>query len=74
MKKRILFGIIFILGITATYTAISKDQPQGLTVDKGLTCKWATRETSSGWEAICISTGVGYSCTCGAVKPYLSTR
>lgn len=35
-------------------------------------CRWATREVSNGWEAICISTGVGYTCTCGAVKEYPS--
>ncbi|MDR2917540.1 MAG: NVEALA domain-containing protein [Tannerella sp.] len=33
-------------------------------------CQWATRQTSGGWEAICIRTGVGYNCTCGDVKPY----
>ncbi len=33
-------------------------------------CKWATRETWQGWEAICIETGVGYVCECGDVKPY----
>ena len=33
-------------------------------------CRWATRETSSGWEAICIMTGIGYVCQCGAVTPY----
>ena len=32
--------------------------------------KREARETSQGWEAICISTGVGYVCHCGDVKPY----
>ena len=36
----------------------------------GGNCRWATRETWQGWEAICITTGIGYSCTCGEVKPY----
>ena len=33
-------------------------------------CRWATRETWQGWEAICIRTGVEYICVCGDVKPY----
>lgn len=33
-------------------------------------CRWGTREVSNGWEAICIKTGVGYSCECGDVKYY----
>lgn len=36
----------------------------------GDNCKWGTREVSAGWEAICISTGVGYTCSCGSVKKY----
>ncbi len=33
-------------------------------------CRWATRTTWQGWEAICISSGVGYNCSCGSTKPY----
>lgn len=32
-------------------------------------CRWGTREVSGGWEAICIVSGVGYTCSCGEVKP-----
>ena len=36
----------------------------------GFVCQWATRETYSGWEGVCIRTGVGYVCTCGDVKQF----
>lgn len=36
----------------------------------GTGCGWATREISSGWQAICINDGPGYECTCGSVKDY----
>lgn len=37
----------------------------------GFSCKWGTRELGGGtWEAICIKTGVGYSCDCGDTKLY----
>ena len=38
--------------------------------ESGTDCRWATRETWQGWEAICIKTGVGYDCECGDTKPY----
>jgi len=72
MKKKLFVFVAFIALAFGAFisnadgTTVIKDQ----FASDDLECKWATRETSAGWEAICISTGVGYSCTCGSVKNY----
>lgn len=84
MKKKILSGL-FALALLATAgfgVQKSMKSDAGLNIlvlanvealaqnEGGGGCRWATRETWQGWEAICISTGVGYDCSCGEVKPY----
>ena len=85
MRKKILSGV-FALALLATaglgvHKSMNSDanlsdlalaNVEALAENEGGggECRWATRETWQGWEAICISTGVGYNCTCGEVKPY----
>jgi hypothetical protein len=72
MKKRILFFAFAIM--LAIPALVASAQNHELTEQEdqisGDSCKWASREVSAGWEAVCISTGVGYTCTCGSVKKY----
>ena len=84
MKKKVLSGLFALALLVATGYGVNKSMKNeaGLSVlamnnvealaqnEGGDGCRWATRETSQGWEAICIITGVGYDCTCGDVKPY----
>jgi len=71
MKKPILVKALFCL---LTITLLGSFDVTNVNADhkviEGGNCKWATREVSAGWEAVCISTGVGYSCSCGTVKKY----
>ncbi len=69
MKKKLIIGAIFLSTLSFTFSAFSNDNDNDC-IEPEMECRWATRETSSGWEAICIETGVGYICTCGSVKQY----
>jgi hypothetical protein len=84
MKKKILSGVFALTLLVATGYGVNKSMNSNVNLsdltlknvealaqsEGGGGCRWATRETWLGWEAICISTGVGYDCTCGSVKPY----
>ena len=83
MKKKILiFTSICVVAIASlvninfnNYSLISDTSLGNISImaeaqAEGGTCRWATRETSQGWQAICISSGVGYYCNCGDVKNY----
>ena len=84
MKKKILSGLFALALLATAGLGVSKSMNGNADLsdlalanvealaqsEGGGGCRWATRETWQGWEAICISTGVGYDCTCGEVKPY----
>jgi len=64
MKKRILFGTFFIFGIIATYTAISKEQPQGLQLpDDGKNYRVWCQDTLS-----YRGCGIGNGPECSSIK------
>ncbi len=71
MIKNILKRMLIVASLTLLFFSSSLIIEQSeAEASMANVCKWATRETSSGWEAICISSGVGYVCSCGDVKPY----
>ncbi len=84
MKKKVLSGLFALAVLVATGYGVNKSMKSDISLsdlalgnvealatgESGGGCRWATRETWQGWEAICISTGVGYECSCGSTKPY----
>ena len=67
------FGVSKSMKSNITFTDLALSNVEALAQNEGVDeggggCRWATRETWQGWEAVCIDTGVGYDCSCGKVK------
>ncbi|WP_459187716.1 hypothetical protein ACGE0T_16660 [Parabacteroides sp. APC149_11_2_Y6] len=86
MKKKFILSTLLIMIVTLGWSSNSEKtelSPSDLALENitaltqnitpRSTCHWATRDASEK-EVICIVTGAGYECACGAVKPGHSTE